>query len=313
MRTNSYKELSLVQEMKSHITFLGTGQAVPTKSRNHTGILLSYGPENILVDCGEGIQRQFRIAKINPCSLTRLLITHWHGDHILGIPGLLQTLAMNNYHKTLHIYGPEKTQQYINDLIRLFAIRRELKLQIHELHPGKIIEEKDFYIEALNMDHNVPCLAYAFIEKEKFRIHKEKLEKLKIPPSPLLKKLQQGEDIQIGERKIKASEVTYKQSGKRITFILDTAVNENMLKIAEHADLFICESTYTSKEEDKAKEYKHMTSEQAAQTAKKADVKRLILIHISQRYEGKERIMLKEAKKIFKNTSIANDFDEVAI
>lgn len=299
--------------MKSHITFLGTGQAVPTKTRNHTGILLSHGSENILVDCGEGIQRQFRIAEINPCNLTRLLITHWHGDHILGIPGLLQTLVMNNYNKTLNIYGPEKTQQYIHELIRLFAIRKELKLQIHEVHPGKIIEEKDFYIEALDMHHNVPCLAYSFVEKEKRRINKEKLKQLKIPPSPLLKKLQQGEDVEHAGKRIKASDLTYLQQGKRITFILDTAVNENMLKIARDADLLICESTYSSKEKEKAEEYKHMTAEQAAQVAKDAGVKKLILLHISQRYEGKEKILLKEAKKIFKNTSIANDFDKIIV
>lgn len=299
--------------MKSHITFLGTGQAVPTKSRNHTGILLSHGPENILVDCGEGIQRQFRIAKINPCNLTRLLITHWHGDHILGIPGLLQTLVMNNYNKTLHIYGPEKTAQYIHEIIRLFAIRKELNIQIHEVHHGKIIEENDFYIEAMSMDHNVPCFAYCFVEKEKRRINKEKLKQLKIPPSPLLKKLQQGEDVEHAGKKVKASDLTYLQQGKRITFILDTAVNENMLKIARDADLFICESTYSSKEKEKAEEYKHMTAEQTAQVAKEANAKKLVLIHISQRYEGKEKILLKEAKKIFKNTSIAEDFDKITI
>ncbi len=299
--------------MKSHITFLGTGQAIPTKSRNHTGILLNHGAENILVDCGEGMQRQFRIAGINPCSLTRLFITHWHGDHILGIPGLLQTLAMNNYNKTLHIYGPYKTELYMHQLMSLFAISRELKIKIHEVKPGIIVEEKDFFIAAEEMQHSVPCLAYSFVEKEKLRIDKAKLKKLKIPPSPLLKKLQQGEDIEFNGKKIKAEEVTYHQEGKKITFILDTALNENMIKIAKDANLVICESTYTSKEKDKAQEYKHLTSEQAAQAAKEAKAKKLILIHISQRYEGKEKMMLKEAKAIFKDTTIANDFDAITI
>lgn len=299
--------------MKSHITFLGTGQAVPTKTRNHTGILLSHGSENILVDCGENIQRQFRIAKANPCSLTRILITHWHGDHILGLPGLFQSLAMNNYPKTLHVYGPEKTKQYLQELLRLFAIRKELKIEIHEVSRGTIIDEKDFAVEALPMNHSIPCLAYSFIEKEKLRIHKEKLKNLKIPNSPLLKKLQQGEDIEVSGKKIKASEITYKQPGKKITFILDTSLNENILEISKDADLLICESPYTSKEDEKAKEYRHMTAAHAAEMAKQANAKRLILTHISQRYERKEKIILKEAKAIFKNTSIAKDFDELSI
>lgn len=299
--------------MQSHITFLGTGQAIPTKSRNHTGILFVHGSENILVDCGEGIQRQFRIAGISPCNLTRLLITHWHGDHILGIPGLLQSLVMNNYNRTLHIYGPEKTKYYIYEMLRLFAIRRELKVEVHEISGGIFLEEKDFYLEALPMQHNVQCLAYAFVEKEKRRIHKDKLKKLKIPPSPLLRKLQDGEDIEIHGKKIRAEEMTYVQKGKRIAFILDTAVNDNMIKISKGADLLICESTYTSKEKEKAQEYTHMTAEQAAAVALKANVKKLILTHISQRYEGKEKIMLKEAKKIFKETVIAKDFDEISV
>ncbi len=152
--------------MKTHLTFLGTGQAIPTKSRNHVGILLQHGPETLLFDCGEGLQRQFRIAEVNPCSLTRLFITHWHGDHVLGIPGLLQSLAMNNYTKTLHIYGPAKTEHYLRQLMELFGIRKSLKIHIHEIGPGIIVEEKDFLIEALEMDHGVPCLGYAYIEKE---------------------------------------------------------------------------------------------------------------------------------------------------
>lgn len=310
---NSYKHVFSITSMKSHITFLGTGQAVPTKSRNHTGILLSHGGENILVDCGEGIQRQFRIADINPCMITRLLITHWHGDHILGIPGLLQTLAMNHYNKTLHIYGPVKTKEYMTWLLRLFAIREELKIEVHEVDEGIVFEEKEYKVEARRMRHSVPCLGYAFVEKDKLRIDKDKLKKLKIPSSPLLKKLQEGQDVEIGGKKIAAKDVTYPQAGKKIAFILDTAVNENMVLLSKDAELLVCESTYTDKEEEKAMEYKHMTAMQAARVAKEAGVKKLILIHISQRYEGKEKELLSEAKKIFKNTALVDDFDKVEV
>src|SRR3989344_1615647 len=115
------------------ITFLGTSQATPTAKRNHTAILLRYKSDSILIDCGEGTQRQFRIARINPCKLTRILITHWHGDHVLGLPGLLQTLALNGYNKTLKIYGPRGTKQYVDALFQLFKFRERIKIQVEEI------------------------------------------------------------------------------------------------------------------------------------------------------------------------------------
>src|SRR3989344_5903298 len=108
---------------KIKITFLGTGNAVPTEKRNHTAILLNYKSENILIDCGEGTQRQFKYAKLSPNKITKLLITHWHGDHVLGIPGLFQTLAMNDYQKTLEVYGPQKTEYFMSALNQLFKLK----------------------------------------------------------------------------------------------------------------------------------------------------------------------------------------------
>ena len=106
---------------KIELTFLGTSDAVPTKQRSHTSILLNYAGENILVDCGEGTQRQFRFAELNPCKITRILITHWHGDHVLGIPGILQTLALSGYNKTLYIYGPKGTKEFMQNLLKTFV------------------------------------------------------------------------------------------------------------------------------------------------------------------------------------------------
>lgn len=299
--------------MKIPIYFLGTGQAVPTAKRNHTAVLLQYKDENILVDCGEGAQRQFRKAGLNPCRLTRILITHWHGDHILGLPGLLQTLALNGYNRTLHIYGPRGTKQYAELMFRLFVFVGKIKYEIHEIESGKVFETQDFYIEALPMVHGAPCLAYSFVEKDKRRINKERLEKLKLPNLSLIKELQQGKDIEIKGRKIKADDLTYMQKGRRISFILDTAINENAYKIAKDSDLLICEATYTKKEKDLAADYKHLIAEQSAGIAKKANAKRLILAHTSQRYENKESVILKEAKEVFKNTSIAEDLDRIEL
>lgn len=299
--------------MKIPICFLGTSQAIPTAKRNHTAMLLQYNDENILIDCGEGTQRQFRKAELNPCRLTRILITHWHGDHILGLPGLLQTLALNGYNRTLRIYCPRGTKQYAELMFKLFVFVGKIKYEVNEIESGKVFETDDFYVEALPMIHGVPCLAYSFVEKDKIRIDKEKLEKLKLPSTSLIKSLQQGEDIKVGGKKISAKDITYMQKGKKVSFILDTGINENCYKIAKNSDLLICESTYTKKEEELAADYRHLTAGQAAQIAKKADAKRLILTHISQRYENKEKQILKEAKKTFKNVEIAEDLEKIEL
>ena len=143
------------------ITFLGTGNAVPTELRNHTSILISCDSENMLFDCGEGTQRQFKIAKISPHKVSKIFITHWHGDHILGLPGLLQTLAMTEYKKTLQIYGPKGTKQHMQE-ISAFINEVKIPLQVHEIASGKIVETKDFIVSALEMNHGIPALAYSF-------------------------------------------------------------------------------------------------------------------------------------------------------
>ncbi len=301
--------------MEIKITFLGTGAVVPTETRNHTSILLNYNEENILVDCGEGTQRQLRKAKINPCKITRLLITHWHGDHILGIPGLFQTLALNNYQKTLFIYGPRGTKKYIDEIFKIFVNNR-INTEVREVD-GEFLETKDFYLTALKMDHETPCNGYSFTEKEKLRIKKSSIKKLKINPEERYKlsHLTKGKNIKINNKKINYKKHTYIQPGKKISFILDTRLSENVKKIAKDSDLAIIESTFLEAESGKqmANEYFHLTAKQAAEIAKSSKVKQLILTHISQRYQYKEKKLLDEARKIFKNTKLAEDFMTIKI
>lgn len=295
------------------IIFLGTSQATPTEKRNHPSIWLSYNNENILIDCGEGTQRQIRIAKLNPCALTRILITHWHGDHVLGIPGLLQTLELNGYNKVLHIYGPAGTKKKMNIIMSIFNfIKKGLKFEVHEVS-SKVFEEKNFKIIAKKMSHPGGCLAYAFIEKDKLKLDKEKLKKLNIPSSPLLSKLKEGKDVVINGKKILVRDVAYKVKGRKIGFITDTAINKNVISIAKDSDILVCEATFSKKAEDKARKYKHLTSENAAQIAKKSGAKKLILTHLSQRYEKNPELILEEAKETFKETILAEDFMRIKL
>jgi ribonuclease Z len=298
--------------MKIPIVFLGTSQAVPTATRNHTSILLNYKSENILIDCGEGTQRQFRIAKLNPCKLTRILITHFHGDHVLGLPGLLQTLALNNYSKTLYIYGPKKTKEFIKMIQEIFLPVEKIKIKVEEVE-GKFLETKDFELFALPLFHSVPCNGYLFKEKDKLKIHKNKLEKLKIKSSPELAKIVHGKNIKVNGKVIKYKDLTYLEKGKKIGFVFDTALTLNIKKLIKDSDLAIIESTYSKSDVDLARKFRHLTTEQAAMLAKENNVKQLILSHISQRYEHKEDILLKEARKVFKKTRVAKDFDKVEI
>ncbi|MFA6974223.1 MAG: ribonuclease Z [Parcubacteria group bacterium] len=298
--------------MTINLTFLGTSDAVPTITRNHTAILLTYEGENILFDCGEGTQRQFKKAKINPCKLTRILVSHWHADHILGIPGLLQTLSLSGYGKKLKIYGPRGTTDFMKKILGMFVFRGEQELEVEDVS-GKFLNEKDFSIEARAMTHGAPCNAYVFLKKGQIRIDKKKLQKLKIPSSPLLADLKKGKDITYNEKKYKAKELTFKEEDKKIAVVLDTSFNDSIIPFVKNADVLICEATFSSEMEEKAKEYKHLTSKQAAEIAKKANVKKLILTHISQRYEqDKEKILL-EARKTFKKSFMANDFDVLEI
>lgn len=291
------------------LTFLGTSQAIPTAKRNHTAILLKYAEETILVDCGEGTQRQMRIARINPCKLTRLLITHWHGDHILGIPGLLQTLALNNYSKTLYVYGPRGTKRYFELMLSMFIFPGRIKTVIEEIDKeGLFFENKKFQLEAYKMKHVAPCLAYVFKEKDRRRVNMQALRKIGIKPSPAIAELQKGHDIKHENKLIRAEKYTFLQKGKKIAFIMDTEINENCIKAAKEADLLISEATYSAELEEKAAEYEHLTAKQAAEIAKKAKVKKLVLTHLSQRYEEIPEKIQKEASKIFKNTKVAHDF-----
>jgi ribonuclease Z len=299
---------------KIKITFLGTSASIPSANRNPSAILLTYKDENILIDCAEGTQRQMRKAKLNPLKVNKILVTHWHGDHILGMPPLFQTMVLTEYNKEMQVYGPKNTKYFMRNFINTFAPVFKSKAKTHEIEkPGIFFEKKDFYLQSEKMEHGTPANAYNFVIKDKIRIDKTKLKKAKIPQGKHLSPLSKGKDITYDKKKYKAKDLTYIEKGKKITFILDTIDNKRIVPFAKDADLLICESSFSSELKAQAKDHLHLTSEQAGMIAKKAKVKELILTHISQRYEHNTKELLKDAKKNFKNVKIAKDFDEVII
>ncbi len=300
---------------KIKLTFLGTGSAIPTARRNHPAVHLEYKNENILIDCGEGTQRQFRFAKLNPQKLTRILITHWHGDHVLGLPGLFQTLMLNKYNKTLKIYGPKNSKRMVDLFLNLFVGKgNRVKFEVIELGDDEV-DCGEFYIKSRQMKHDIETNAYSFAIKEKIRLDKKKLKKLKIPDSPLLGELARGKTVSINGKKINPKSVSYIDPERKITFILDTLMNDNAVDIAKDSDLLVCESTYLKNEEELAKNHMHLITIQAGEIAKKSKSKKLILTHLSQRYETKEqqKKILDEVRKVFKNSELANDLMSVEV
>lgn len=297
---------------KVKITFLGTSAQIPTAKRNHSGILINYEDENILVDCGEGTQRQFRKAKLNPCKITRILLTHKHGDHVFGLPGLLSTLNFSGYNKELVIYGPKGIKRFLENFLDLVKLERNFKIKIEEVD-GKFFDNGNFYLEAESMEHGIPTNAYNFVIKEKLRIDKTKLSKSKIPAGPLLSKIKEGKDVTFEGKKYKAKDLTYLEEGKKVSVVLDTLYNSKIEKFVKGANIFISESSFSSENDKEAKEHLHLTSEQAGKIAKKAKVGKLLLTHISQRYEIKLKSLLEDSHKNFKDVKIVNDFDSFEI
>jgi len=265
-----------------------------------------------LIDCGEGTQVQFRRARLNPCKITKILITHWHGDHTFGLPGLLRTLSTSGYTKKLYIYGPKGFKKHMREMFVAFGEITEFEIEVKEVS-GKFFENKDFYLRAEKMIHVQPCNAYCFVKKGNLRIDKTKLKKYKIKPGKHLQKLKQGKDIRYGGKKYKAKNLTFMENDDKVSFVLDTIVNKKIIPFVRNSDILVCESSFASDLQEKAKEYKHLTSKQAGEIAKKAKVKNLYLVHLSQRYSKSPGKILKEAKKIFKNSHLPNDLDKIEI
>ncbi|MGM5479836.1 MAG: ribonuclease Z [Nanobdellota archaeon] len=298
------------------LTFLGTSGMVPTKERNVQSIHLDFRGEGILFDCGEGTQRQLSLANINPQKITTILISHWHGDHVSGLIGLIQTLGhFSDEQKTITIIGPKGSKTHFNHMINSCLFEHTLDINIIEIDAPELttcIERDNYTIDAINLEHSVPCLGFRFVRKEYRKINTEKILEYNIKPGPAIGLLQQGKTITVEGRKISPEEVSTLIPAKHISFILDTKLCNACYELALSARLLISEAVYTSEYEEKALKYKHMTARQAGQVASEAGAKELILTHFSQRFKDL-RPLLDDAKELFENTSCAYDFMKIKL
>ena len=241
-----------------------------------------------------------------------LFFSHWHGDHVLGLPGIIQSLGAADYQRTLMIFGPPGTKKFYENMMRGTVFDNSVAAEFKEVRTGTVVEGKDFLVECAPLQHNIPCVGYTFKEKDRRRIDLGKTKKLGIPPGPDLGKLQQGKSIVWKGKKVTPDATTYVVQGKKIAYVVDTAPTKEITKLAKDADVFICEGTFGEELKDRAHEYKHLTVVDAATFAKKAKAKQLFLTHFSPRYPSTKDLE-KQAKKVFPDTTCAKDLQQVKL
>jgi ribonuclease Z len=298
------------------ITFLGTGGSTPTPNRNPSAIAVNREGELMLFDCGEGAQQQMMRAKTG-MKLSAIFITHFHADHVLGIPGLLQTMGLQGRVEPLEIYGPKHVDTFLFHLLSLGYVGKSFEVKAIELRPGDVVRREGYVIRALKTIHNVISIGYVLEEDMRpGRFNKERAMELGMKPGPLFSRLQKGHSILVNGNEIRPEQVLGPpRSGRKIVYTGDTRPCESVIAGSRNADLLIHDSTLSEETKEYALDYMHSTALEAAEVAKQASVRRLILTHISARYSdsGGASKLEEEARSVFANTEVARELMSIEV
>jgi len=297
------------------IIFLGTGGSLPTRNRNPSAVMVNRKGELILFDCGEGTQQQMMRAKTGMMSLSSIFVSHFHADHFLGIPGLIQTMSFMGRKEPLLIYGPEGIREFTELFKALGYFNLKYEVLGIQLKPGDIVEREEYVIQALKTEHSISSLGYALIENPRpGRFNREKAIELGIPPGPLFSKLQKGKTVEVNGKLVKPEDVMGAlRPGRTIVYSGDTRPCEPILEASRDADVLIHDGSFADEMANWAEESKHSTAGEVAILAKEAGVRKLILTHISSRYTDDAEPLLTDSKKAFENVVIAEDLMEIEI
>jgi len=302
--------------MSLTVVFLGTAGSVPTPKRSLPAIVIKRKGEILMFDCGEGVQRQMILASISFHKKMKIFVTHMHGDHVLGLPGLLQTMSLLNRERKLEIFGPPGIRSFVKAIRQTIQFVLTFPVEVVEVaEKGVVCEEKDYEVHAVWADHVVPSLAYTLLEKPRpGKFYPEKAKELGVPEGPLWSRLQCGKPVKLPNGRIVNPEevVGPPRRGRKIVYTGDTRPFKELVNFAESADLLIHDATLDDELAEKAFEDGHSTASQAAETAAKAKVKKLILTHVSARYKEVD-VLLKQAKRVFPNVIVAEDFLKLEI
>jgi ribonuclease Z len=285
---------------------LGTASQVPTRARNHNGYFLRWDAEGFLFDPGEGTQRQMIFADVSASSITKIFITHFHGDHCLGLAGVLQRLSLDRVPQTVQIFYPASGEKYLDNLANASIYHNTAAIEkVPIAEEGVIFRGKDYVIESFRLDHTAESWGYRIREDDSVTLLPERLAELGIR-GPAVGKLKAAGFLEIDGKKISVAECSVEKRGQSFAFVMDTRLCPNAFRLAQDVDLLVCESTYLASETAEAIARGHLTSEQAARIAADSNAELLVLTHFSQRYQNIQEFVA-EARKIHQNSVAVRD------
>jgi len=298
------------------VTFLGTAGSLPTPERSPSAVLINREGKLILFDCGEGTQRQMMRAKTGMMRLDYIFITHHHADHILGIPGLLETMAFQGRKDPVTIAGPVRTAEVVGLFDRLCYYSRKFPVRALELEAGDIVRMDGYEVEAVRTAHSVPSLGYCLREDERpGRFNRARATELGVPPGPLFGRLQRGETVEVESGKTVRPEDVMgpSRAGRKVVYTGDSRPTMEIEEASRGADLLIHDGSLDDKMADWAMETMHSTAGEAAELARRAGVRRLVLTHISSRYSDDVGPLLADARRHFQEVLVAEDLMKIEI
>ena len=297
------------------LVVLGTASQAPTRTRNHNGYFLRWDDEGLLFDPGEGTQRQMLFAGVTASQITRVCVTHFHGDHCLGLPGVLQRMALDRVAHEVHAYYPAQNQEVFARLRHASLFHDTLTLRECPVHgDGTAAEAPSFRLETRALSHLVPAVGYRLTEPDGRRMLPGELAARGVT-GPDVGRLQHQGSLAIGGQTVTLEQVSQPRRGQRFAFIMDTRLCDAAFELADGADMLVCESTFTDADAGLARDYGHLTAGQAGRIAAESGVRLLVLTHLSQRYEsGSAQQLLADAAAVFGGQVVlAADLDRIPV
>jgi ribonuclease Z len=295
------------------LVFLGTAGSMPTAQRAPAALLVRRGGDRLLFDCAEGTQRQLLRSAVGLVDLPEVFVTHFHADHVLGLPGMFKTFALRGRELPLEVYGPRGLVDLIGSLKRVVG-RLSYEVRLIELEPGDVLERQGYRLATFAVSHGVSALGWSLMESSRpGRFDVEGADALGVPNGPERGVLQRGDAVTLNDGRTVTSEQVLgpPRAGRKIVITGDTAPSEAIVEAAWGADVLVTEATFSEEERERAQETQHQTAMQAAEVARRAEVGLLALTHLSNRYFGPE--IAREARELFPNTVVPRDFDVVEV
>lgn len=294
------------------LVVLGTASQVPTRERNHNGYVLRWDGRSILFDPGEGTQRQMTHAGVSAASITDICITHFHGDHCLGLPGVLQRMSLDGVSRPVQLCFPASGERYVDRLAEAAVQRRRVDLRRRPLEGGETVDLDGLRLTCAPLRHSTPTLGWRVEEPDRRTMLPARLEGLGIA-GPDIGRLRRDGALEVGGRTVRLEEVSVPRPGQSFAFVMDTGWCDTAVELARDADLLVSEATFLSEHRDLADEYLHLTAGDAGRLARDAGVGRVVLTHFSQRYGDAPGRYGDEAGAVFDEVIVAADLDRIDV